>query len=383
MLTWISLGLELRAEGFYLRGAVRDAFTNAGIEDSYVVVMAPDSTVVASGFARVPTFMQKRGNSAYSQERDETRGATFQVEIPKEGEYLISVSMLGYEPECRRMELRQAKRNKPVEIGDIYLIPKAKELDELTVTGTKLKVYHKGDTLVYDAGAFVVDKRNVLEDLVKSLPGVEFRDGQVFVNGRFVDNIVIGGKDFMKSDPKQLMAMLPAYVVDKLKFYDKAGERSTTMGKDMHDTSYVMDITMKRDYHGSWLGYINAGVGTERRWSGLGYISRFDDRQSLSASVDANNLSLDRTAMGGAIAARVGTDFNDTRYMKGNIDYSYYPSDRLRIDASAKAVRTDAKEGTDEIFTSSQALAEHIMRQSSMESDMRVTTFSGEAGRTP
>lgn len=382
MVSWIFMCSELHAEGFYLRGAVRDAFTNAGIEDCHVVVLTPDSSIVASDFTKIPTIMMSHGNGTFTQEKEKTKGATFQIDIPQEGEYIISVSMLGYEPEFRKMELKPSKRNKPVEIGDIYLIPKSKELDELTVTATKLKVYHKGDTLVYDASAFVMDKHNVLEDLVKNLPGVEFRDGQVFVNGRFVDNIVIGGKDFMKNDPKQLMAMLPAYVVDKLKFYDKSGEQSKTMGKDMHDSSYVMDITMKRDYHGSWLGYLRAGLGTERRWSGIGFVSRFDDRQSLSLSLDANNLSMDRTVMEAGIAGRDGTDMNDTRYMKGNIDYSYYPTDKLRIDASAKAVKTDRKEGTDEIFTSSQALAEQIMRQTSRDSDLSGYSFSGEAGVT-
>lgn len=96
----------------------------------------------------------------------------------------------------------------------------------MTVAATKLKIYHSGDTLVYNADAFVLDKQNVLEDLVKMLPGVELRDGRVFANGRFVESIIISGKDVMPSDPMQLMKMLPAYIVDKLKFYDQQGEKA-------------------------------------------------------------------------------------------------------------------------------------------------------------
>ena len=120
---------------------------------------------------------------------------------------------------------------KKLEIGDIYLFQEQKALEEVTVAATKLKVYHSGDTLVYNADAFVLDKQNVLEDLVKMLPGVELRDGRVFANGRFVENIIISGKDVMPSDPTQLMKMLPAYIVDKLKFYDQQGEKKQNDGQ--------------------------------------------------------------------------------------------------------------------------------------------------------
>lgn len=370
------------AAGLYVCGSIRDAFTNGGIEDSFITILKPDSTVVTSGYAHIPAIRHDLGNGSIRQEKDNTQGATFQLEIPEEGEYLISVSMLGYEPECRKISLEQPKRNRPVTIDDIYLIPKATELDQLTVTGTKLKVYHKGDTLVYDANAFVMDKHNVLEDLVKRLPGVEFRDGKVFVNGRFVDNIVIGGKDFLKNDPQQLMAMLPAYVVDKLKFYDKSGEQSKTMGKDMHDSSYVMDITMKRDYHGSWLGNLNIGAGTEKRWGGIGFAMRFDDRQALSLSIDANNLGLTRMATDLCTDIEDRSDFEDSRNLQADLGYSYHPSDKLRVDAHAKVSKINKKEGTDEIFTSNPGLNEQIKRQSSNDSDLSRLSFSGDAGIT-
>lgn len=378
----IMTAYDAHAKGFYVSGSVRDAFTNAGIEEASVVILSPDSMKVSSTFAKVPYTTTSMGNGYVNTEKDNTRGAEFRLEVPEDGEYIISVNILGYEPENRKIEIKRQRGNRPLDIGDIYLIPKSKELDELTVTATKLKVYHKGDTLIYDANAFITDNHNVLEDLVKRLPGVEMRDGRVFVNGRFVDNIVIGGKDFMKSDPKQLMAMLPAYVVDKLKFYDKSGERSETMGKDMHDSSYVMDITMKRDYHGAWLGNLDIGAGTEKRWGGVGMAMYYDERQALSLSIDANNLGLERMATDVATMIDDSSNIADLKNMQAAIGYSYHPSDKIRLDTNAKAKKTDKKEGTDEIFTSEASNIDRIMRQSSRDSDLRNYLFNGDVSMT-
>lgn len=41
----------------------------------------------------------------------------------------------------------------------------------------------------------------MLSSLVKKLPGVELRDnGQIYVNGRFVDKLLLNGKDFFNGD---------------------------------------------------------------------------------------------------------------------------------------------------------------------------------------
>lgn len=376
------LSINENAQGVLLRGAVRDAFTNVGIENAYVVLLDTDSMAVTSGFARIPSIRHDLGNGTIREEKDNTQGAVFQLEVAADREYILSVSMLGYDPECRKIELRRTQSNKPIEMDAIYLLPKSTELDELTVKATKLKVYHKGDTLVYDADAFVMEKHNVLEDLVRQLPDVELRGGRVYVNGRFVDNIVLGGKDFLKSDPKQLMAMLPAYIVDKLKFYEKSGEQSKTMGKDMHDSSYVMDITMKRDYHGAWLGNASVGGGTETRWGGVGFAMYYDDRQAFTLSLDGNNLGLSRMASSICTDIEDTSGMEDSRNLQVDLGYSYHPTDRLRIDSHFRLRRIDRQEGLEDIFTSNGAAADRIMRRTSKESDTWNRFFSGDAGLT-
>lgn len=121
------------------------------------------------------------------------------------------------------------------------------DLDEVTVTATKVKFYNKGDTLVYNADAFQLAEGSMLDALIRQLPGAELRDnGQIFVNGRFVEDLLLNGKDFFKGNNQIMLDNLPTYLVKDVKVYDKLGKNSEFLGHEMAgDKRYVMDINLK------------------------------------------------------------------------------------------------------------------------------------------
>lgn len=353
-----------------VKGTIRDAFDNTGLEKAHVKILNSDSSVVAQATATIPfTSVQTDGNTRTF--KNVNSGAVFECSISGHGDYTAVVSMVGYETKRVPFTVTQGQTRK-LDIGDIFMFTQAVGLDELTVTSTKLKMYHNGDTLIYNADAFMIDKRNVLEDLVKMLPGVELRDGKVYANGRFVESIVISGKDVMPGNPNQLMKMLPAYIVNKLKFYDKQGEESKTMGKDMLDASYVMDVCLKRDYHETWLGMAEAGGGTKKRWEGSGFGMRFDDRQYLSVSVDANNIGLERENTEICTASNVYVDRQLTN-RQINLNYSYHPTDKMNLDIGGLARWQDTGLGTEEkqkmILSNSSDLYKLYMKGSDLDRD--------------
>ena len=333
------------AQGILVQGNVRDAFGGMGIEQAKVQVLDSDSVIVAEAITKVP-YTEVQSNGTAMSYKDPQGAALFSCEVPSAGSYTAVVRKDGYGTERMAFHVPEGQR-RTLDIGDVYLFPLQNELGEAQVIATKMKMYHNGDTLVYNADAFMLDKHNVLEDLVKMLPGVELRDGKVFANGRFVESIIISGKDVMPGNPAQLMKMLPAYIVDKLKFYDQQGEKSKTMGKDMLDDRYVMDVCLKRDYHAAWLGNVEAGGGTRKRWEGLGFIMRFDDRQYFSASADANNLGREREANELCTVENTYDDQELTNRQL-NLNYAYYPTEKLRFEVSGAARRQDADADVEE-----------------------------------
>ena len=82
-------------------------------------------------------------------------------------------------------------------IPDIYLDRAPHKLREVEVTASKIKFYHRGDTIVYNADAFQLAEGSMLDALISQLPGVELSDnGRITVNGEFVESLLLNGKHF-------------------------------------------------------------------------------------------------------------------------------------------------------------------------------------------
>lgn len=95
-------------------------------------------------------------------------------------------------------------------------------MGEATVTATRLKMYYKGDTLVYDALAFKLPEGSMLDDMIRQMPGVTMNDGgEIFINGRKVDELLLGSRSFMGGNSKVLLENLPYYTVKNVKVYEK------------------------------------------------------------------------------------------------------------------------------------------------------------------
>lgn len=88
----------------------------------------------------------------------------------------------------------------------------------------------------------------MLDALVARLPGAQLtRDGQIFVNGRLVKSLLVNGRDFFSGNPKMALENLPSYTVSRIKVYDREGQNSRLMQRDMGDKSLVMDVKLKRN----------------------------------------------------------------------------------------------------------------------------------------
>lgn len=178
-------------EIFTLKGRIFEANSKTQLLESNVEILsAGDSTVIASTNA-----IQK-----YLNGKDIYYTSDFNLNIPKkEGEYIIRVSKKGYETTCLNVLLKNLyKREFSRTISDIYLEKERYvNLDEVVVKATKVKFYLNGDTIVYNADAFQLSEGSMLDNLVRQLPGVELKGEKIFVNGRFVESLLLNGKDLV------------------------------------------------------------------------------------------------------------------------------------------------------------------------------------------
>lgn len=185
-------------------------------------------------------------------------------------------------------------RNEPVEIeGTVSLKRKAKVLSEATVTASKVMLVNKGDTIVYNADYFQLAEGSMLDELVSRLPGVKLESGgRITVNGNFVSSLLINGKDFFRGDVSVAMENLPAYMVNKVKVYQKTPDNAYITRdscKAQVSDPWVIDVNLKRDYAQGWTANAEAGYGTEERYQARLFGLRFNDISWLSLFANLNN----------------------------------------------------------------------------------------------
>lgn len=167
-----------------------------------------------------------------------------------------------------------------------------KELSEVTVTATKVKMYWKGDTLVYDASAFKLPEGSMLDDLIRQMPGVTMNDdGEIFVNGRKVDELLLGSKSFFRGRQQVLLKNLPYYTVKNIKVYEKSSDLSDMLGYEATPKQYVMDVNLLEKYNRGITAHAEGGIGTENRYLGRAFILGYTDIFRFSLAANSNNMN--------------------------------------------------------------------------------------------
>lgn len=100
--------------------------------------------------------------------------------------------MLGYKTFTKDITVKDA-----VNLGIVKLDPDKQVLDAASVSATGNPIVIKKDTIEYNATSFKTTDNDMLEDLLKKLPGVEVgTDGSVTANGQTISKITIDGKTF-------------------------------------------------------------------------------------------------------------------------------------------------------------------------------------------
>ena len=267
-------------------GEVEDAFLQVPLSGVRISILNPDSTVVVDS-AKVVDFIDRNGKLLQ---------VMFSAAVKAEKkDYLVRATKTGYGDVWQSVSVPSSQ----ISSVKIPTIKMRKErnmaLNEVVVKATKVKMYYKGDTLVYDADAFKLPDGSMLDALIRQLPGVTMNDGgEIFVNGRRVDELLLGSRTFFRGNKKVLMENLPYYTVKNLKVYEKQTDKSEALGYDVEPRKYVMDVNLKNEYNQGYIANVEAAGGTEDRWLGRGFLLGFTDRWRYALLGNVNNVNESR-----------------------------------------------------------------------------------------
>ncbi|MCM1452202.1 MAG: hypothetical protein NC102_08080 [Clostridium sp.] len=272
----------------------RQVATNGSVVDAFLDVPLPDVKVELLSAADSSKIMDvdvlrlnnRQGRLEYAQ---------YFLTLDCAQKYILHGSLDGYEDAWIDIDV-PANPSGLFSVGDLKMQRVLKKnLNEVVVTATKVKMFWKGDTIVYDASAFKMPEGSMLDDLIRQMPGVALNDdGEIFVNGRKVDELLLGSKSFFHGKSQVLLKNLPYYTVKNIKVYEKSSDLSQALGQDVDDKKYVMDVNLKQEYNSGMMANVEAAAGTSGRFLGRGFLLGFADPYRFSVAGNANNVNESR-----------------------------------------------------------------------------------------
>ena len=126
----------------------------------------------------------------------------------------------------------------------------------------EMPVSISGDTIIYNSDSFTNGTERKLEDVLKKLPGVEVdAEGQITVEGKSVQKVMVEGKDFFDGDTKLATKNIPANALDKIQVLRNYNEVSNLRGLENNEENVAINIKLKEGKKNFWFGDMTAGLG--------------------------------------------------------------------------------------------------------------------------
>lgn len=318
-------------------GTVADGFTKAAIPDVTVTLMREDSTVIQTQQVYKTEDYNSIGTSAIS--------TLYYFPIPSEpAKFIFKAEHPNYETAYTNFEIKHiSKRATSIDGPKIYMKKAAKAshfeggiLGEVVVQATKVKMVWRGDTLVFNADAFNVPEGSMLDGLIKQLPGVELNDdGEIFVNGKKIENLTLNGADFFKGKNKIMLENLPYFTVKNVEVYKKQTEKNKFLGiDDEKQKEYTMDVILKREYNIGGSANIETGGGFsdkgDWRYKLKGFGMRFSDRTRAVLFGGLNNINESMEFYGGEDYTDRTNQSGDNHFKQIGGQFVYHaPEDKM------------------------------------------------------
>ena len=283
----ITAAMSAQAQGLVF-GTVQDAFLKTPLPEAKVsLLLAADSSVVIES---IPVTAKRRDDGT-------VREAQFMLQPEKKTcKYLLRGTLEGYEDGYLPLTI-DATNTGAIMLDDALELRKIRQvnLQEVTVTATKVKMYYRGDTIVYDATAFKLPDGSMLDDLIHQMPGVTIDEyGQIFVNGRKIDELQLGSRSFMRGNSKVLMENLPYYTVKDIKVYDQDTDLNRALNAQVERKKFVMDVNLKPEHQIGYIANVEAAGGTMERWLGRAFLLGFTERTRYTLLGNSNNVNESR-----------------------------------------------------------------------------------------
>lgn len=142
---------------------------------------------------------------------------------------------------------------------EITLREKAFDLQAVIVSSDAPPVQVKRDTIIFQADAFADGREEVVEDLLRKLPGVTVgSNGELTVNGKPVDRVLVENDDLFGDGYTLLTKNLSADLIDEVEVLNRFSDNPLLKGIEASDRT-ALNLQLKKERVSTLFG--NAELG--------------------------------------------------------------------------------------------------------------------------
>ncbi len=166
-------------------------------------------------------------------------------------------------------------------------------------------VTHRGDTIVYNAAAVRTMEGDYAIEILRQMPGVEIRDGFIYVGGEPVRRTYVNGRLIFGDAPMAALTALRAEDVTIIKSYEELSVEDRRRGMRNARKEKVLDVQTRSPIVNAVDVHAIAGIGADGSPDAEGRI-----QPRYTAGATANFFSEDFLAWGDVNFNNIGRSYN-------------------------------------------------------------------------
>lgn len=263
-------------------------FSIASAQTVKISGIVVDSTGTPLQMANVIAYQKDKNLGAFGITNDS--GKYQLLSLKKDSTYVLKVSFLGLKT------IVDTVKNVQTDLTRNYvMLEDENALDAVNIV-YDMPVSIKGDTIVYNADSFTNGTERKLGDVLQKLPGMEVNeDGDIQVEGKTVERVLVDGKEFFEGDSRLATKNIPADAVGKVEVLKNYNNQSQLKGLGNDEDRIAINIRLKQGKKNFWFGEVTGAIGQGDdavRYQAKPKAFYYSPDVSINILTDFNNLGL-------------------------------------------------------------------------------------------
>lgn len=283
-----------------IKGSVKDTLEKKTLKDAVITLLNDKDSVLVKY-----TRADAQGN--------------FDIGKLDPGNYVMLITYPKYADYADKITVPATQ---DLDVGTIPLTLKSLLLNEVVVRAN-MAMRIKGDTTEFTADSFKVRDGATVEELLREFPGMQVNSrGEITMQGKRVDKVLVDGEEFFGADPTIATQNILAKQVDKVQVYDTKTEQDQIKGIGASgDANKTVDIKLKASAKKGYFGNLMASSDFQNLHNGKVMLNKFTGNKKVS--VYGTRSKINTGALGYNEQTQLGVE-RDLEYDEiGGYYYSY------------------------------------------------------------